>query len=477
MLAAGKGVPPCPPVLPEFAAEGRGLTPYSLTYWKRRWYSRIDSLTDPKHFTSLSLRMPGVVPFRGASRAIPRFWALILSRATFRFVRGQCLLVALAVCWSVASPVAWAQNALAGKKSEITKMLRDGKVEQPLFNDYFNKFLLPQFTAGQATSVDTYPRLRKELKIFSNTGKGDALKDFNKLVLAGMKDILIKPNDQAAKVNAMLVLGDLTEMDGDGRPRPLADSLALLSAAAASPKFPDAVKLVAMIGLDRYAAAGAIPAEKQTSLSQMCRQLLQQAEPPAGRTKSGHNWMRRSAAQFLARLGSPGPNDSVLNAMLDIAADPQAPVTLRCEMAHCIGQLKIPAGTKADLRALANTLGHQAVEICSKEIDRAIDEKQPASRRVLMYSVSSAREGVERLQSAAAGTDHSKFVAETAAKLKAMYLELDDLDLPDEGVAEALSTQIDELRTLLGPPVPTARQKDAVAAAPGAEKPIEPVKQ
>jgi hypothetical protein len=356
-------------------------------------------------------------------------------------------------------------------------MLRDGKVEQPLFNDYFNKYLLPQFTAGQATSVDTYPRLRKELKIFSNTGKGDALKDFNKLVLAGMKDILIKPNDQAAKVNAMLVLGDLTEMDGDGRPRPLADSLALLSAAAASPKFPDAVKLVAMIGLDRYAAAGAIPAEKQTSLSQMCLQLLQQAEPPAGRTKSGHNWMRRSAAQFLARLGSPGPNDSVLNAMLDIAADPQAPLTLRCEMAHCIGQLKIPAGTKADLRALANTLGHQAVEICSKEIDRAIDEKQPASRRVLMYSVSSAREGVERLQSAAAGTDHSKFVAETAAKLKAMYLELDDLDLPDEGVVEALSTQIDELRTLLGPPVPTARQKDAVAAAPGTDKPIEPVKQ
>jgi hypothetical protein len=96
-----------------------------------------------------------------------------------------------------------------------------------------------------------------------------------------------------------------------------------------------------------------------------------------------------------------------------------------------------------------------------------------------MYSVYSAREGVERLQSAAAGTDNAKFVAETAAKLKAMYLELDDLELQDDSLAETLLPQIDELQTLLGPKAQVAKQKDkdAVAAAASKDKPIEPVKQ
>lgn len=408
---------------------------------------------------------------------------MIPSLARFRSANRLWRLALLATGWALATAPAWAQNdelkALAGKKSEITRMLREGKVEQPLFNDYFNKFFLPQFTAGQAAVAEVYPRLRKDLKIFSNTGKGESLEQLNKLVLAKMKDILVKPNENASKINAMLVLGEMNELDKNDKPKPLGSALALLAGAAASPKFPDAVKQVAMIGLDRYAAAGAIPADKQAALAQLCFNLLQQSEPPAGRTRSGHIWMRRSAAQILARLGSPGPNDSVLNAMAEIAADPNAPLTFRCEMAQFIGQLKIPAGSKVDLRALANTLGHQAAEICRSEIDDAIADKRPPSRSLLMYSVYSAREGVERLQSAASGTDNAKFVAETAAKLKAMYLELDDLDVQDESLAETLLPQIDELQTLLGPKAQVAKQKDkdAVAAAASKDKPIEPVKQ
>jgi hypothetical protein len=187
--------------------------------------------------------------------------------------------------------------------------------------------------------------------------------------------------------------------------------------------------------------------------------------------------MRRSAAQILANLGSTGPNDAVLNAMAEIAADPDAPPTFRCEMAQCIGQLKISSGTKVDLRTLANALGYQAVEICQQEIDQAIADKRPASRRLMMYAIVSAREGIERLQSAAAGTENSKFVADTAAKLKAMFRELDSLDLQDESVAETLSPLVNDLRTLLGPKVQIAKQKGAVAATVGTEKSTQPVKQ
>lgn len=406
---------------------------------------------------------------------------MIPSSAILRCPKGLWLLALLAAYCACAT-TASAQNedlkALAAKKSEVTRMLRDDDVQQPLFNDYFNKYLLPQFSAGQGALADTYPRLRKDLKTFSNTGKGDALKQLNQLVVAKMKEILAK-SDNAAKVNAVLVLGELTEIGSDGKPKPLAESLTYLMGAASLARFPDAVKLAAMYGLERYAAAGAIPEKQAVTLSQLCLKLLQQAEPPAGRSASGHIWMRRSAAQILARFGSPGPNDVVLNAMAEIAADPTARPTFRCEMAHCIGQLKIPSGTKVDLRALANALGHQAVEICRQEIDQAIADKRPPSRRLLMYSVVSAREGVERLQSAAAGTENSKFIAETNAKLKAMFQELDDLDLQDDSVADTLSPKIDELQNLLGPKAQIAKQKDkdAVAAAAGKDKPVEPVKQ
>lgn len=371
-----------------------------------------------------------------------------------------------------------AAKALALKKTDINRMLRDDKIEQPLFDDYFNKYLLPQFTA-QPVTADTYPRLRKELKIFSNTAKGDSLVDFNKLITKRMKEIIASPNDSsAAKINAMLVIGELTEMSADNRPKPLGEGLGVLGNAVLSPKVRDEVKIAAMVGLERYAAAGAIPPGKgQDALSLYLLNLLKQKDPPTGRTPDGHNWMRRSAAQVLAKLGNPGPNNAVLTTMAEIAADPSARPTLRCTMAECIGQLKIPAGSNIDVRELANTIGHQALEICDAEIDRAVEEKRVPSRRLLMYAVYSARYGVEKLQSAAAGTPNSKFVAETAAKLKSLYQKIDDLETKDDAVVSSIEPTLDELRKTLGAKTLIAKQKDAVAAAVGKDKPVEPVKQ
>ena len=384
------------------------------------------------------------------------------------FSRRAALLAAIAIIlagwWGSDLVHAQKFSSLASRRGEITKILRERDIpadQAKFFDDYFNRFL-QQFVAPERPyDINDLPKVRSHLKIYLSTGKnGQAHDRLNELVLKKMLDILkndkLGPHQATIQYNALLVIGDLNQDEGDGKNgKPLPGSYPHLINALRSSK--ESLKAAALVGLDRYAAAGAVPADKTADLTKTLLELLTQQEPPAGRSAAAHAYLRRDAAQVLASLGSPGPGDSVVKAFEAIVSDPHARTTLRCEITQFLGQLKYPPNSKVDFQQLANLIGHQTVEICQQELEAALAAKRPASRRLIMYSLYSSGLGLNGLKAAAPeGAPARDFLDKLRGQLGAVYKLTDDYSVAEENpdaldadFAQTLGDKIKNLHDLL----------------------------
>lgn len=396
-------------------------------------------------------------------------------------------LLAAVVAWTAGTATAWAQKGAAGglSKADVNKILREQNLpdtQKTAFQSYFKKEFFPPFNSSTPATYDKYFRLRGQLKIFLNTGRSGAAHDeLNRLTLTAMKAIVASSKaDMGARVNAIWVIGELNEVDEPGKAKPLQATFPFLFGVVKSPKFkdgskvPDGLKVPALAGLERFAAADAIPAAEKDEVAKLMLDLVNQQTPPANRTAQGHDWMRRGAARVLAKMGSTGPNNSVVKAFAGIVADPQARPTLRCEVAELLGQLKYPPAAKVDLQALSKLVGHQAVEIGSEELDRAKSLKKTPSLQLIVYALYSAREGLAGLQGAAGDASQKQAIADLHKKFEIMHAELDDPELADDSIESEVRRRLSDLQNLLGPKAPPA--KEEVAAARPKEPPSEPAK-
>jgi hypothetical protein len=392
-------------------------------------------------------------------------------------IRGGLIVVTLAaIAWSLNVRSACAQKGgLAGKRNEITKMLRDKEItDSVLFDGFFKEYFLKQFVKPTTPySLDDLHKVRAHLKIYLVTGKTGAAHDrLNELVLEQLTKVVLSREsfgeyDSAIRYNAMLTLGELNDEDTpEGKPwsRPL-DSVLLR--AVTSKSLRDYLKVGALIGIERYATAKAIAPAKATEVSKVMFDLVKQSDPPADRDPAVHAWIRRAAAQVLVSLGTLGPDNNVIQALTGILMSPQARPTVRCEVAQLLGQLKYPVNAKVDYQSLANYVGHETLELCKREIDSAKADNRPASRRMLAYVLSSASLGLEGNDgkgglwaAAAAAPDSQKFIDTLRAKVKSLAASLDDSDsdpdpLPATALAELQSTLV---------PLPADKEKEAKQA-------------
>jgi hypothetical protein len=232
-----------------------------------------------------------------------------------------------------------------------------------------------------------------------------------------------------------------------------------------------------MIGLERFAAANAIPPADKPELAKYLLALLKQADPPAGRSAEGHAWMRRIAAQLLTTMSAGGADPAVVGAMAAIIADRNASPSLRCEIAEQLGQLKYPPDAKIDYTGLANLLGHQLVEICRPELagsaTGAVDQSDSRRRSFLAYATISTLHGLEGtngiggLVGATKAGDKQKyeFINGLRTKVGAMSESLEKAEQVD---MVDLTAKLDELQGSLlakpAPPSPPPAQEKAQTA-------------
>ncbi len=413
--------------------------------------------------------------------------------AAFAVVLVICLGWSLATATCRAEDQAIDKKELPKKKSDIQAILRAGSIapaDAALFDKFFNEFLLEQFVKPWpnmrgpfAYSLDDLPKLRRDIKNLLLLAKsGPAHDRVNALVYDVLAKVLRSsyPDHEAAiKYNALLLLGDLNEDDQPGKPKPWSKPFPVLLKVVQSPKFKDYMKTAALVGIERYAVLGAIPADNVADVTKVLVDLVNQQDPPAGRDPAAHQYLRRCAGEILAFIGRPGPGNCVVKALENVAVDPKARPTLRCEMAQFLGQLKYPPAAKVDLQQLANGLGHQTIEVCKQELDAAKAANRAPRRRMIVYSLASTmvavggNDGKGGLKSSASGTT-AEFIGSLYAKVKLLHSECESSDSADgllDTEAVEISAKLDDLERVLAPktaakpePLMAAERKDPIAA-------------
>ncbi|MCA9124011.1 MAG: hypothetical protein H6822_13110 [Planctomycetaceae bacterium] len=186
------------------------------------------------------------------------------------------------------------------------------------------------------------------------------------------------------RYNAMLLLGELNAVErgargADGRatayPDPLPAALDAMIAEYKSPDQIDAVRIAALVGIDRHAKLNLarpenrrIPGpQKKIVVDEMI--ALLNNDPPAGRSSDGHTWMQRRAIDILAALGMVGAYPAANTALETIVANDSAPISLRCTAAEALAQWT-PSNNKINAGEVSKNLGLIAVKACKDELDR-----------------------------------------------------------------------------------------------------------
>ncbi|MEO8494366.1 MAG: hypothetical protein ABI614_04805, partial [Planctomycetota bacterium] len=210
----------------------------------------------------------------------------------------------------------------------------------------------------------------------------------------------------AVRYNAMLVIGDLNAVEYGSRypndqkamvPEPLAEALDVLIAEYKSPTQIDAVRVAALVGIDRHVKLDLgvpkernIPGSKKKAIVDEMIALLNSA-PPAGRTAEGHTWMQRRAIDILAALGMVGAYPEANAALEKIVADNAAPISLRCTASEALAQWAPNSQQKVDAGTVSKNLGLIAIKACKDELDRiAALERQAKEMKQLRELIKKA---------------------------------------------------------------------------------------
>jgi len=366
------------------------------------------------------------------------------------------------------------QSAAAVGVLDVRKIISAPGTPSPADKKIIDSYIDPFFRSSFMKPADgmTVPNLRKDYgNIVRGVGKTPGHDYLNSVVYKYANAIATgssKTFPPAAKYNAMLMLADLNESDVPGAIKPHREALLALGRTLAAPNSDaDYLKAAALIGITRLAEEKALPPNVVTPLSGLLLKILAEPEPPAGRSDSAHNFMRRSAARALAAIGSPGPNNQVVSELRTIMLDPNAKLTMRCEVAQMFYTLNIPPEAKVNYQDLANLIGHQTVEICEQELARAVEEKREPSRRIVMYALRSADMGLSGLsRSAEKDEEGSKFIAKIRNKISQLHGQLDDVNkTPDNKVLEIVEPEMDTIRDMLNPKPEVAVPPAATPAA------------
>jgi hypothetical protein len=317
---------------------------------------------------------------------------------------------------------------------KIRASLRDGKYPdpQPPAQADFEKFYTGYFLSRWSVQEDirNLHHYRQELAShFRSAVPGQPRDDLTRLTLDMLKKLVVGNFHPAVKINAMLAIGELNSVEASGRVAavPLPEALDVLIAAAGSSKFFDGVRVAAMVGVLRHAAAVIPSSDAQKKVSDAMLRLAA-ADVPAGRTLSARGWMVAQAAETLGTLHAVGENNEVFTAVLKLAADAKLPLAVRCTAADALGHLDYASANGIDSVETAATLCRLAIDACKDCLAATKDTASLAFRRRMLCRLDAVLTALDGIASLAKEPPQQAFVS---GLHKAITDALDKLDYKD----------------------------------------------
>jgi hypothetical protein len=299
--------------------------------------------------------------------------------------------------------------------------------EEEAMDAYYTRYVFPCWITPKnyPHPGDQLPDLRKKLHVhLAAAGRApvqDVHDHLNAITLDAMNKLANANYRPAVRINAMFMIGELNAVE-PALPRvkaqPLPAALPVLLKNIDDPKQIEAVKVAAMVGVIRHAAAGIEEADPKRQVTAAMLKLLGTpgTDGPAGQ---GHAWLQAQAAEALGLLGAAGAKGEVAAALAALAGDAKASFPTRCAAAEALGHLTYGPGVNVEALLAA---------LCRMAIDAAGDEDPSTSVlvRMLKWRMHSIGAGLTGLDSAVPAQDRALFDSLKEGVEKLMKLDADE---------------------------------------------------
>lgn len=291
------------------------------------------------------------------------------------FVRPSLLLraalaVACAATVARAEPkyLGWTKVEAAREMRELKEKLREGGQFEANARQFFEETALPQLALEENRSVIERTRKRIRDLLLGDVAEDKAYGEISLLVAEFMTALARDEQaDPVVRVNAMLLVGELKAKSG----KPWPPAALALAAAAGDKSLPDAVRIAALTGVARHAAAGSGDDAIAKTFGPPVAAIL--AEPAAAERAAEHEWLVSRALQIVPLLVRPAP-PKLAATLAGFVTDETRPIDLRVRAAAAIGATA-DATSGIDAAALVEAIRKLAITALESE------EKAAAARR------------------------------------------------------------------------------------------------
>ena len=263
---------------------------------------------------------------------------------------------------------------------QVSRMLLAGKFanqqEREVFDRYYKQYALARWSRAEDRNklTDYRKEHRNNLRTAGTGSRPADVHDYlNTLTLDFMSKLAAGDGfHPAARVNAMLMVGELSEKEAASSsdiPEVLPAALPELVKAVESPEQIDSVKVAAMVGILRHARLDGVKSQAaQGAVAKAVLPLVQAKAVPAGRSLQGHAWMRSQAAEILGEIGQASP--TIVEALAGQVGEKNTPFFARCAAAEALGNLSYSGVGNLDARKLAVPLAQFTVDACEAEAEK-----------------------------------------------------------------------------------------------------------
>lgn len=354
-------------------------------------------------------------------------------------------------------------DAQKRERNNVMAMLRNRKFEpgeEEVFETYYRRYFLPRWT--HPANLNSLPLLRRELRNNLLSGRtGPPHSRLNAIILDYMGKMAWANVHPAARVNAMLIIGELNEVEpvraGDA-PTALPAAIPVLLRALEDADQIDPVKVAALVGLIRHAQFGRLTPESTLAIQRAMIRLASSPGAPA-RSADGHAWMRAQATKVLGLLRSSGENGAVARLLATLVADDQLDMLVRSHAATALGQLNYAGAAGLSAAQVIGALGRLAADAIRADTDSFDDDPDSLSHRRLKARLVAVHHGLvgdddeqsRGIAPLATGAEEQQAFNAVRGNVEKLLELFDDKQLGDVELVKALRASLAGLEPARGP--------------------------
>lgn len=324
---------------------------------------------------------------------------------------------------------------------------------------------------------------------YGRTADPTLLAAANEILLPKLLELAGDGYHPEVRYNAMLMVGALDQTlanpaAGVAKATPLAAALAKMIPAADDPNGFPAVRVAALIGIQRHVelSTTGVAAVRAALLK-----ILKEAPKATDPSTDGISWLKMRAITLLNIIGPAALTNEFSNELATMVGDTRLHLAARCTAAGALGRLPLDTATFKATDLVAN-LGKLQFEVCTQEIDNLPGEADVSASKKMQFRCGCIKQALAGDGDAKHGLPTAKIddaQKQLVEDLKAAQTAIDELFVNDSAPAAAMiAEKAGDLKKLLqthkimaaDPPkavvaTPKAAPKAAPKPAPGKTPP------